>query len=282
MIYLLLAIFSSVMVSVTMRLSTNKVSGDISMLATNYLMCVAIAGVSIGSQQLFPLAADGLGQTLLFGGINGFLYAFSFILFQMNVQRNGVVLSATFMKLGLLVPMVLSIFLFQEIPTFLQLIGFSIAIVAIIMINSVSQEEKTEANFTWGLILLLLAGGCGDAMSKVFEEMGNPLLAAQFLFYTFLVALLFCLVLVVKRKEKIGKNEICYGFLVGIPNYFSAKFLLKSLSDISAVIAYPTYSVATLFIVTVIGVVFFHERLMQRQWLALGLILIALILLNIV
>ena len=83
-------------------------------------------------------------------------------------------------------------------------------------------------------------------------------------------------------KEKIGKKEIFYGFLVGVPNYFSAKFLLKSLSDVSAVIAYPTYSVATLFIVTVIGVAFFRESLAQRQWTALGLILVALILLNIV
>lgn len=282
MIYLCLAIFSSVMVSVTMRLSTNKVSGDIAMLAMNYLMCVLVAGSTTGFNQLFPMGSAGWGQAAGLGVINGFLYAFSFILFQMNVQRNGIVLSATFMKLGLLVPMVLSIFLFQEMPTALQLIGFAIAIAAIIMINAVSKGDKTEASFTWGLILLLLAGGCGDAMSKVFEEIGNPLLAAQFLFYTFFIALIFCLCLVIFRKEKIGRNEILYGFLVGVPNYFSAKFLLKSLSDVAAVIAYPTYSVATLFIVTVIGVVFFRERLAQRQWIALGLILVALILLNIV
>ena len=38
MLYLLLAIASSAMVSVVMRLSTNKVQGNVSMLAMNYLM----------------------------------------------------------------------------------------------------------------------------------------------------------------------------------------------------------------------------------------------------
>ena len=44
MIYLLLAILSSAMVSVIMRLSTDKVTGNVSMLAMNYLMCFVIGG----------------------------------------------------------------------------------------------------------------------------------------------------------------------------------------------------------------------------------------------
>ena len=37
--YLLLAIFASAMISITMRLSTGKVTGHYSMLATNYFVC---------------------------------------------------------------------------------------------------------------------------------------------------------------------------------------------------------------------------------------------------
>ena len=69
--------------------------------------------------------------------------------------------------------------------------------------------------------------------------------------------------------------------LVGIPNFFSAKFLLGALKDIAAVIVYPVYSVATILVVTVTGVLVFRERLERKQWLALGMILVALVLLNI-
>ena len=66
-----------------------------------------------------------------------------------------------------------------------------------------------------------------------------------------------------------------------MPNFFSARFLLLALEDVPAVIAYPSYSVATLLVVTLTGVLVFKERLRKRQWLALGLILVALVLLNV-
>ena len=74
--------------------------------------------------------------------------------------------------------------------------------------------------------------------------------------------------------------EVLFGLLIGIPNFFSAKFLLGALKDIAAVIVYPVYSVATILVVTVTGVLAFREKLEKRQWMALGMILVALALLN--
>lgn len=69
--------------------------------------------------------------------------------------------------------------------------------------------------------------------------------------------------------------------LIGIPNFYSSKFLLWALVDVPAVIAYPVYSVGTILVVTLAGVALFRERLEKRQWLALGMILTALVFLNI-
>jgi len=128
---------------------------------------------------------------------------------------------------------------------------------------------------------MLLAGGGGDAMSKVFEQMGNPTLSEQFLFYTFAAALILCAALAVYKKERPGLRDLFFGLLVGIPNYFSARFLLKALGHLPAVIVYPTYSVATIVTVTLAGLVFFRERLGKRQKIAIAIILAALVLLNI-
>ena len=67
---------------------------------------------------------------------------------------------------------------------------------------------------------------------------------------------------------------------MSLPNFFSAKFLLGALKTIPAVIVYPVYSVATILTVTVTGVLAFRERLDKRQWVALAIILLALVLLN--
>lgn len=278
MIYLILAIACSTLISVIMRISSDKVTGNVSMLAMNYLMCVVVAALYTGLDQLFPQVA-ALPQTLTMGAVHGILYLSSFVLFQHNVRKNGMVLSATFMKLGLLVPIVLSVILFGELPGVLQIIGFVIAVAAIVLINWSS--DRSDLRMGAGLVVLLIAGGAGDAMSKVFEEWGNTTLSSQFLFYTFLVALILCVGLVILKKERPGKSEVLFGLLIGVPNYFSARFLLKSLESVDAVIAYPTYSVATLLAVTLIGVLLFREKLSRRQWVAIGMILVALALLNI-
>lgn len=279
MLFLILAIFSSAMVSIIMRLSDRRVTNNIAMLSVNYLMCVAVAAAYAGFGDLFPVS-ERLPSTLLMGCINGALYLGSFVLLQINVRRNGVVLSSTFMKLGLLVSIVVSVVFFHEIPTAVQVTGFCLAVAAIILINF-KRESGSFAGFKAGLLLLLLGGGMGDAMAKIFEELGDPALEPQFLVYTFAVALILCTVLMAAKKQRPGKWELVYGLLIGIPNYFSAKFLLGALETIPAVIVYPVYSVATILVVTLTGVLAFRERLEKRQWAGMGLILSALVLLNI-
>lgn len=53
--------------------------------------------------------------------------------------------------------------------------------------------------------------------------------------------------------------------LIGAPDYFSSRFLLLSLSDVPAVIAYPIYSVGAIVLATLLAVWLFHERFSRRQ-----------------
>lgn len=278
MLNLLLAILSSALVSITMRLSETKIKNNIAMLAVNYIMCTFLAWAYTGFGSWF-LAEPGSRATVLMGIFNGVLYLAGFVLLQRNIQTNGVVLSATFIKLGLLVSMVVSVAFFGERPEIWQWAGFALAVAAIVLMNFCPGQGK--AGNMAGLILLLLAGGGGDAMSKFFEELGNPAHSGHFLLYTFLMAFALCVNLSRSRGQKAGKWEWIFGLLIGIPNFFSAKFLLGALKDIAAVIVYPVYSVATILAVTVTGVIFFREKLEKRQWIALTMILVALVLLNI-
>ena len=111
MLYLVLAILSSAMVSIFMRLSSDRVSGNISMLAVNYLTCLAISLMYTGTNSVIPEHPAFL-QTFGMGAVHGFLYLFGFVMLQMSVKQHGVVLSSIFMKLGLLVPMLMAVLIF--------------------------------------------------------------------------------------------------------------------------------------------------------------------------
>ena len=48
-----------------------------------------------------------------------------------------------------------------------------------------------------------------DVMSKTYEEVGDPALSAQFLFYTFVAAFVVCLLLMKAKKQRPGLPEVC-------------------------------------------------------------------------
>lgn len=278
MFHLLLAIASSALVSIAMRLSGPRVQRGTAMLCVNYLICLFFAWVYTGFAVPVP-QVPGVSQALLLGAVNGVLFLSGFVVLQWNIRRNGMVLSSTFMRLGLLVCMVVSIVLFREMPSAMHWVGFFLAVVAIVLIN---YQPGETAGSKVGLLIALLCGGLCDSMSKIFEELGNPALSDHFLMYTFCMALIACAALTAKEKEGFpGKAEWLFGAMVGIPNFFSAKFLLASLGDLPGIIVYPVYSVGTILVVTVTGVFCFRETLEKRQVLALGMILAALVLLNI-
>jgi len=264
------------MISVVMRLSEKHVQNKTAMLAVNYVVCCAVAMLVGGSLELFP-RVEGLAMGVGLGAINGILFLAGFMLLQWNISRNGVVLPATFMKLGVLVPTIMAITVFGEKPGAAQIAGIVAAIAAIILIQG---GGKQEAGSSLGLIILLLCGGSADAMSKIYEEIGPGALREQFLLYTFATALILCIVICAFKRQRIAPADLIFGALVSIPNYLSTRFLLLAVGEIPAVVAYPSYSVGTIIMVTLAGLIFFKEKLSRRKLLALGIILAALALLN--
>lgn len=277
MTYLVLAVLSSAGISLVMRLSVDHVHNHLTMLAAGYLSCTALAVLHTGLGG-FSLQSGGLPMTLALAVVAGFLLLAGFVCLQYNTQHNGVVLSGIFSKLGVLVPTVISVVIFAEKPTLVQAIGFLLAIAAIFLMNGEKSAQK--AGSRTALLLLLLTNGMADSMSKIYDELGTASLQELYLLLAFFFAFVLCTALAIHKKQGLTANDVVYGLLLGIPNYYSARFLIKALGTIPAVVAYPSYSVATMLAVTALGVFAFREKLSRRQLSALAVILAALVLLN--
>lgn len=277
MIYLILSILSSATIAIIMRFAQQRISYPIGLLAGNYIVCSLMA-LLLSVPELQNITPQFLVLPTGLGVLNGALYLGSFALMQWNTRHNGVVLSSVFMKLGILVSTLLSVVWFGESPTLLQIIGFLLAVTAIVIINF--QKGASLNKKSWALLLMLLAAGMGDGMSKVYEVYGDSNFENLFLFFTFLAALLLCLIFLAHKKERLGIKELRYGAALGIPNFFSSLFLLKSLAAIPAVIAFPTVNVAVILVVSLAGFLLFREKLSRRQIIGGILICIALALLN--
>lgn len=279
MIYLLLAIASSAMVSICMRLSGKHVKNEMGMFMANYAICVCLSYFFLDTKIQFDVGSSVMTMIIL-GIISGILYLVSFVIMKVNMKHNGIVLTSTFMKLGVLIPTLMAVTVFREMPRWTQVLGIALSIFAIVMINF-EKESVQEGNRKSLLLVLLVLSGFADAMANIFEELGEASLKDGYLLTTFGAAFVLAFIFAIFGKERIGMKDILFGMLIGIPNYFSARFLLLALGSVKAVLVYPMYSVTTIIAVTLVGVTFFREKISRKKVMALGIIAVALCLLNI-
>lgn len=278
MIYLGLAILSSALVSTVMRLGERKIQNNMGMFVVNYITCGGLSLLYIPRDVLWS-TGSGFSAAVMLGLLSGVLFLANFVLLQQNILKNGVVLSATFMKLGVLIPTLMAIVIFREQPKLTQLLGVLLAIAAIIIIHFEKETVEVSA-VRYLLLVLLLVSGFTDSMANIYDKLGNAELKDHYLLFTFLAAA-FCAVLLWRRmRQRICVWDVLFGVCIGVPNYFSSRFLLLALHHISAVIVYPVYSVLTIVLISLFSFLFFGERLSRKKLGAMAVIFAALVLLN--
>lgn len=282
MFFLIAGLVCSALVSIVLKIGGRWSYDRYGMFAVNYASCLVPFMLSQTDRPLPPIDSD-FALCLAFALVNGFLYLAGMVFNQINVRRNGAILQSTFSRLGVMVPTALSIVLFGERPSARQLVGIAMVLAAFCIMN-LPQEKDGKGDAprpAFGLLVLgLLFNGIVDSFLKVFQQFGSRALEDWFMGLTFLCAAVACILVTVFRKGRIGQKELVIGVCLGIPNYLSSLFLLKSLSYVSAYIAYPTYSVGSILVVMATGVIVFRERLTKWSIISLAIIIPAILLLN--
>ena len=274
----------SAMVSIVLKASSRWEYDRYFMLAVNYMASLIPFIISrIGHP--FPAINKDFSLCLIFAFCNGLLYLAGMMMNQVNIRRNGAILQSTFSRLGVMVPTCLSIMLFGERPSAKEMIGIIMVLAAFCIMNipkdkADTGKEQQKPVFSL-LILGLLCNGTVDSFLKIFEEFGSQNLNDWFMGLTFIFASLICFIIAIAKKGRIGKKEIAIGLSLGIPNYLSSLFLLKSLSDVSAYIAYPTYSVGAILVVIAASTFIFKERMTKWCMLSIMLLIPSILLLTI-
>ena len=129
-------------------------------------------------------------------------------------------------------------------------------------------------------MLLLVLSGFTDSMANIYEQMGIPEGKDIYLLITFFTAFLLATIFACCDKNKITRKDLLFGMLIGIPNYFSARFLLLALGSVEAVFVYPMYSVATMIVIMLVGILAFREQLGRKKVFALAMSIVAVCLMN--
>ncbi len=284
--YLILAILCSASMALVLKLFRAQRGNRFGIILGNYFTCILISLLVMPDRSLI---LSGDAATFLCGALGGVLFVAGLVFMQSSIRLSGAMLTSAFSRLGLLVSLAVSIACFGERPGIPQILGIALVLCAILLINGAGGRGKKQAGGLRSshaalLLATLLSCGGGDAMAKVFEQVGNRTQDTLYFFCLFVTAAILSAILAFIEWKRTGKRilpaELAAGVAVGIPNYFSSYLLLQSLLKLPAFLVYPVFSTGALLLVMAVSALCFRERPGKRQLAGIGLILAALVLLN--
>ena len=95
------------------------------------------------------------------------------------------------------------------------------------------------------------------------------------------LGLLFFLFRVAKGKSKFEKKSIIAGITLGIPNFASIYYLMKTLGDgWEGSVVFPVINVGIIIFAAMGAIVFFKEKLSMYNWIGVFLAIISIIIIS--
>lgn len=251
----------------------------------NYITCVITGSFVNGA---FPIDAAAIGTPWFkWACIMGALFVSIFNIIGITTQRIGVAVASVANKLSLIIPVVLSVYLYNETVAGWKLVGVILALVAVVLTclpanNQLNANSKDGGSLKFFLpVVLFIGSGLLDALinhvqqNYVTPENSNAYLISGF-FSAATIGFIILLAQYLLKKRKFAWQHLIAGVLIGIPNYFSIwcliHFLKSSPWESSASI--PMNNMGIVLFSTLVAAILFKEKLSRLNWL--GVILSAL------
>lgn len=253
----------------------------------NYITCVITGSLVNGA---FPIHASNMAMPwFTWACIMGAMFVSIFNVVALTAQQNGVAVASVANKLSLIIPVILSVYLYNETVAGWKGVGVILALIAVIFTCYTSGTggdgkplPKSYMIYLLPLILFL-SSGLLDALinhvqlTYVTEENNNDYLVSSF-FSAATIGTSILTVQFVRKKQVFRWKNLLAGVLIGIPNYFSIWCLVHflKLSPWQTSASIPVNNMGIVLFSAVAAWALFKERLSLINWLGIILSLIAI------
>lgn len=295
MLFLIIAVLCVSSINLGFTIAKHRQMHNLNVTLFNYLAAAIIgalmlyqAGISPQAISLTSVIGNFSGAlssegsytfSILFGVAVGFLYIISLLLTQQSIKAKGTSLTTMFQRTGIVIPILTSAFLWNEIPTMLQVVGIIAALFSLVYMNSDGKGIKIS-----GLLLaVFLTGGMCELSNKLYQMYALEEHKPLFLFAIFVTCVALCVLYIYtsKIRSPLSLKEVLLGTAIGIPNIFSAYFIIKALEHLPTGIVFPVLSVGTILLITLISTIAFGEKFSKRNRIAIAVFLVSIVLVNI-
>ena len=271
MAYLVLSILVSVGIFLVFKIAGGKGLRALPFVCVNYFVAIIIGSFSVikGEEVILPKHP----VFYLSAVIIGILFMLMFLLVHRSTIVSGISITSAATKLSVIFPVVASVIIDSNDILYIQkLIGVFILMASFLLIVFKPNMRSKPARFIIIPVILFVGMGFVDSVVKISQQFFIPIASVElFTLLVFFVASLTGFVVIVydRSVSKLFKVEnLVYGLFLGLFNYGSLFFLIKALN---LNIVEPTFldssrifminNLGIIIISTLIGVVFFKEKL---------------------
>lgn len=261
---------------------------------TNFVrmvLCILISFLLLALSGRLSLLAVDLNVVLitLLSGVTTSVFVVAWLL---AVRRGAYMMLDVFLMLGVIVPLLLSEFLFDEKIRLNQWAGLLVLLVAVVIMCSYNNQIKEKMSLkSLGLLVLCgIANGLTDFSQKLYVKTVADSSAAVFNFYTYIFSALVLLAFYLGAKvtDKTGSSSETdvlrrvggYVAVMSVCLFLNSYFKTMAAGILPSAILYPLSQGASLILSSFMSMLFFKEKLTAKCITGIALSFAGLLIIN--
>ena len=231
--------------------------------------------------------------------LSGILTSIFVVTWLISVKNSAYMLIDVFLTLFTLIPIIFSLFLYNESVHFIQIIGFVILIIATLIMASYNNSiKKRKLDFKSILLLSIcgLSNGLNLFCQKYFAKLDGYQSVYAFNFYTYVFSAIILTAFFVinylrfkKRNNTLQENFspiktlkkiYLYILIMALCLYLNSFFSTLASANLSASLQYPLQQGLNLTLSLIMSAIFFKEKITFKSIIGITLTFISLIFIN--
>jgi drug/metabolite transporter (DMT)-like permease len=278
MLYILLSICCSVVVSVLLKLAKRYHIDVLQAITWNYSAAILLTWLFFKPQvhnlQAIPVYYLGLG----------ILLPVIFVVLAASVKTAGIVRTDIAQRLSLFIPVIAAFLLFNEALSNLKIICIALGFAAIICsIPWQKGRGNRQTSGSWFYLLVVFVGmGAIDILFKrVALVTAIPYSTSLFIIYilAFIISAIGLIIKIARKKTKFSWPHILIGWVLGIANFGNILFYLKAHKVLASQpsTVFSAMNIGVIVLGAFVGLFIFKERLSTLNKFGIFLALVAII-----
>lgn len=286
MIYLILSIICSSLIFLIFRAFSHYKVNNFTAIVVNYFIA-GLTGILVNGESI-DLNKMLFSNWSINGLILGVVFISLFNIMAITAQKFGASVASIANKMALIIPVTFAIIVYGDLLNIVKAAGIILALIGVYLSTvKPSQENKQFDIKLFAIpIILFLGSGFIDTFLKYTQEysLSTDQDSRLFTSLTFLTAFSIGLIvmLIDKSKRSLKAPSLIGGIVLGIINYGSIYFLIKTfdVANLESSVIFPINNMGVVILTTFLSLMLFKESFSTKNKIGVALSIIAIVLIS--